>query len=167
VRRDTYRHSLKQIQSTLIEAATWVRNHSAPGDLIAAHDIGALYYFGERKVLDLVGLTDPEVASINELQLDECRSLIPRSRQLYSLLEDRQPKIVIIFPAWDKYFLRITREDNGRHLKKVHSIVFDPRHRYDFYLAHWETEEAPAAEPPPEETDSVKMFQMFRQMDIK
>lgn len=52
------------IETEMVEAARWIESNTEPEALIAAHDIGALGYFGGREVLDLAGLTDPEAIPI-------------------------------------------------------------------------------------------------------
>jgi hypothetical protein len=49
------------IQNEMVDVAHWLRQNSAPGTLIAAHDIGAIGFFAERPLLDLAGLISPEV----------------------------------------------------------------------------------------------------------
>jgi hypothetical protein len=44
-----------------VEAAKWTAANTPPEALIAVHDIGAMGYFGSRRVLDLAGLVSPEV----------------------------------------------------------------------------------------------------------
>ncbi len=48
-------------------AGRWIRNHTPPEAVIGAHDVGAIGFYGERKVVDMVGLITPEVISrLNE-----------------------------------------------------------------------------------------------------
>jgi hypothetical protein len=49
------------IESEMVRTARWVAENAEPDALIAAHDIGALGYFGGRDLLDLAGLVSPEV----------------------------------------------------------------------------------------------------------
>jgi len=49
------------IQTEMVETAQWIEKNSPPSAIVAAHDIGALGYFGERKIIDLAGLVSPEV----------------------------------------------------------------------------------------------------------
>ncbi len=49
------------IETEMVAAAQWVAQNTEPGALVAAHDIGALGYFGERELLDLAGLISPDV----------------------------------------------------------------------------------------------------------
>ena len=49
------------IESELVDASKWVAENTPADALVAAHDIGALGYYGKRSILDLAGLIDPEV----------------------------------------------------------------------------------------------------------
>ena len=49
------------INTEMVDAAIWVKRNTSEDAIIAAHDIGALGYFGERQIRDLAGLISPEV----------------------------------------------------------------------------------------------------------
>ncbi len=49
------------IEANMVATARWVQANTAPEAVIAAHDIGALGFFGERHILDTAGLISPEV----------------------------------------------------------------------------------------------------------
>jgi len=38
----------------------WLAEHTPPGAVIATHDVGAIAYYSERKVVDVVGIVQPE-----------------------------------------------------------------------------------------------------------
>ncbi len=58
-----YAQDVAVIESEMVETAKWVSNNleGASGEPAAAHDIGALGYFGGHRLLDLAGLVSPEV----------------------------------------------------------------------------------------------------------
>jgi len=68
----------------------WVAARTPPDTLIALNDVGALAYFGQRRVIDLVGLATPEI--------------LPYRRQgpagLLRYLDARCPEYLVIFPEW-------------------------------------------------------------------
>src|SRR5262249_20293082 len=49
---------------SLVPWGRWFATHSAPSQVIAAPDIGALGYYGRRRVVDLAGLVTPEMVPI-------------------------------------------------------------------------------------------------------
>jgi hypothetical protein len=59
-----FAHDVAVIESEMVATAQWIAGHTAPETLIAAHDIGAMGYFGGRRIVDLAGLVSPEVVPI-------------------------------------------------------------------------------------------------------
>ena len=56
-----YRDDVGFIEGEMVAVSRWLGENSAPGDLIAVHDIGAIGYLTDRPLLDLAGLITPEV----------------------------------------------------------------------------------------------------------
>ncbi len=144
--KDIYRNALVNSQSFLMAITDFIKNNTAPGETVATHDVGALYYFGERPVLDLVGLADPEVAKLYRKKPNGCRAPGQRKARLYALVKHRQPALVYFSPKWDRWFLGLVSVDRGRHLQKVwqytHDYQLDDRsdvkvYEYAFYKGDW------------------------------
>jgi hypothetical protein len=57
----SYSQDVRYIESEMVDTAKWVASHLPPDALIAAHDVGALGYFGNHKLVDTAGLISPEV----------------------------------------------------------------------------------------------------------
>jgi hypothetical protein len=55
---DLYAWNCQNIEELNVAMARWVRAEVAPGETIAVTDAGAIRYFGEHPVLDLVGLNN-------------------------------------------------------------------------------------------------------------
>ena len=49
------------VNGEMVAVGHWIEENTPQDSLIAAHDIGAIGYFGERAILDLAGLITPEV----------------------------------------------------------------------------------------------------------
>jgi len=77
------------IETEMVASARWIQQHTEEQALIAAHDIGALGYYGERDILDLAGLVSPEVIPFMR---DE--------RALGRFLDERQAQYLMTFPGW-------------------------------------------------------------------
>ncbi len=77
------------IESEMVVTAEWVAAHTAEDSLVAAHDIGALGYFGGRELLDLAGLVSPEVIPFIR---DESR--------LAAYLDQQGADYLVTFPGW-------------------------------------------------------------------
>jgi len=56
-----YAKDVAIIETEMVEPAQWVAQQTPPDSLVAAHDIGALGFFGQRRIIDLAGLISPEV----------------------------------------------------------------------------------------------------------
>lgn len=84
-----YARDVAIIESEMVRSASWISENTEPEALIAAHDIGALGYYGQREILDLAGLVSPEVIPIlrDEAALEE---LIAREGADY----------LMTFPDW-------------------------------------------------------------------
>jgi len=46
------------IQANMVDVSLWIRGNTPAGSVIAAHDIGALGFWGNRRIVDLGGVTD-------------------------------------------------------------------------------------------------------------
>lgn len=73
---------------TLLNVAVgvWLREHTAPTDVVAVNDAGAIRFFSQRETLDLLGLNSAPIA------------LGTRTRD--ELLEERDVRWLAIFPGW-------------------------------------------------------------------
>jgi hypothetical protein len=85
----TYANDVAIIETEMVSTAKWVAKNTPPNALIAAHDIGALGYFGQRDLLDLAGLVSPEVIPFirDEIALDR-------------YLDARNADYLVTFPSW-------------------------------------------------------------------
>jgi hypothetical protein len=84
-----YSRDVAIIETEMVRAARWVRENTPPGSLVAAHDIGALGYYGERRLIDLAGLVSPEVIPI-----------LRDETALAAYLTERGADYLVTFPGW-------------------------------------------------------------------
>jgi hypothetical protein len=80
------------IESEMVDTAKWVNQNTPDGALIAAHDIGALGYFGGRSIVDLAGLVSPEVIPF-----------IRDEPAIGKFLEVQKADFLVTFPGWYPY----------------------------------------------------------------
>jgi hypothetical protein len=85
----TYGRDVAFIEGEMVQAARWVATNIEDDALVAAHDIGALGYFGKHNLLDLAGLVSPEVIPFIR---DETR--------LAEWLDDKDADYLVTFPTW-------------------------------------------------------------------
>ncbi len=145
--RRLYRKALVNSQVFLMSASDYIRANTAPGEMIGAHDVGALYYFGERPVLDLVGLADPVVAKIYRTGPKRCSNFNARRVRIYQMVKSFHPALVYLSPLWEKNYIGLTTTDRGRHLRPVWHLSqyfqLDKNndvkvYEYDFYRCDWD-----------------------------
>ena len=84
-----YARDTQIIETEMVATARWINRHTPPSALVAAHDIGALGYFGQRKILDMAGLVSPQVIPFIR---DETR--------LRLWLTDSGADYLVTFPGW-------------------------------------------------------------------
>jgi hypothetical protein len=84
-----YAQDVAVIESEMVIAAKWIASNVPSGALVAAHDIGALGYFGNHDIVDLAGLVSPEVIPFLR---DEVR--------LANYLDERGASYLMTFPDW-------------------------------------------------------------------
>lgn len=80
------------IESEMVNTAKWINRNTPADALIAAHDIGALGYFGDRPIIDLAGLVSPEVIPF-----------IRDESAIDNFLEVRKVDFLVTFPGWYPY----------------------------------------------------------------
>jgi len=85
----SYGQDVAIIESEMVDTAVWVAENTNSNGLVAAHDIGALGYFGKRKLLDLAGLISPDVIPF-----------IRDEKRLASYLDQRKTEYLVTFPNW-------------------------------------------------------------------
>ena len=87
---NAYGWGVQNINAMQVELGRWVAAHTPPDTLVALNDVGALSFFGERRVIDLVGLATP--------------AILPYRRQgeagVLRFLGRRCPEYLVVFPAW-------------------------------------------------------------------
>jgi len=77
------------IESEMVDAAKWVSDNLDQSALIAAHDIGALGYFGKHDLIDLAGLVNPEVIPF-----------IRKEDQIARYMDEKKVEYLVTFPEW-------------------------------------------------------------------
>lgn len=84
-----YQKDVAIIETEMVDTARWISAETPSNAVVAAHDIGALGYFGNRKILDLAGLINPEVIPY-----------LGNSGQISAYIQQVQPDYLEIFPGW-------------------------------------------------------------------
>jgi arabinofuranosyltransferase len=97
-----YGQDVENIEHMHVKMGRWLDKNTARDAVLAAHDIGAIAYFSNRKVLDTVGLVTPAV-------LPYLRRASSADLGVLAYLRDAKPDYVILLPNW--YAGLAARED--------------------------------------------------------
>jgi hypothetical protein len=89
------------IESEMVDTAHWIAENTEPQALIAAHDIGALGFYGDRRLLDLAGLVSPMVIPF-----------IRDETQLARFMDQQGADYLTTFPRW---YPNLTRQAQPIH----------------------------------------------------
>ncbi|MEZ0395669.1 MAG: hypothetical protein ABWK53_04455 [Anaerolineales bacterium] len=84
-----YGEDVRFIETDMVETARWMAANLSPDSLVAVHDIGAVGYFAERRLVDLAGLVSPEVIPF-----------IRDEERLAAYLDARGVDYLVAFPDW-------------------------------------------------------------------
>ena len=84
-----YMRDVAIIETEMVAAAKWIKKNTPDDALIAGHDIGALGYFGDRRIVDLAGLISPEVIPF-----------IRDENALAKFLDTQEASYLLTFPDW-------------------------------------------------------------------
>jgi hypothetical protein len=85
----TFARDVAFIESEMVASAKWAAKNIPPEALVAAHDIGALGYFDQHRIIDLAGLISPEVVPF-----------IRDEPKLAAFMDERGVDYLIAFPHW-------------------------------------------------------------------
>ncbi len=77
------------IETEMVATAKWIKNNIPSDVILAAHDIGALGYFADLKIVDLAGLVSPEVIPF-----------IRDENKIATYLDELKVDYLIVFPDW-------------------------------------------------------------------
>lgn len=101
-----YAWDVRFITDMQVKAALWLAAHTREDDLVATHDIGAIGYFGRRRVLDMAGLITPE--TVRYLHSHEA---------LLDYIQRKDAAVVVKFTRW---FPLISERLAGREVARFH-----------------------------------------------
>ncbi|HTX91986.1 MAG TPA: hypothetical protein VMC09_12300 [Anaerolineales bacterium] len=85
----SYSKDVAFIENEMVTTARWVSENVPAGALVAAHDIGAMGYFGHHDLVDLAGLITPQVIPF-----------IRDEAKISSYLDERNVNYLVVFPDW-------------------------------------------------------------------
>lgn len=89
-----YAWDVKYINDEQVRVGLWLANNTPPGALVATHDIGAIGYFSQRKLVDTAGLITPEVIPFVRDQKRILALVQEKKVNYFAMLPDWYPRLV-------------------------------------------------------------------------
>ena len=102
---------LQTIDRLMVQPAIWIKENTEIDSLVAVHDIGAMGYFGERKIIDLAGLIQPELIPI-----------IRDEEKIERYLIEVKADYLVVFEDWYPGFTEIGRLEENFVLETASGI---------------------------------------------
>lgn len=89
------------VEALNVAAGDWIDAHLPPGAVVAAHDAGAIRYFGRRPVIDLWGNNDHQLNDLLAAQAAARDEASARRAQMEveGYLKRKHPDALAVFPA--------------------------------------------------------------------
>jgi len=94
-----YAHDVGFIEGEMVATARWLAANTSEESLIAVHDIGAVGYFAERRLIDLAGLITPQIIPI----MDDEQALL-------RFVEAKKCDYIVFFPDWSPAYRRMAQD---------------------------------------------------------
>jgi hypothetical protein len=86
---EIYQRDVAFIEEEMVASAHWIAQNTPANTLVAAHDIGALGFFAQRRLVDLAGLVSPQVIPF-----------IRDEAKLAKFLDETRADYLVTFPGW-------------------------------------------------------------------
>jgi len=120
-----YARDVRLIDDEWLPVSFWLRDNTAPDALVAAHDIGALGYFAERRIIDMAGLVTPGAIPY-----------IGDETSMREYLRREGVDYLVTYPQWYPNLIRdpafeLVFEGTSLYLRRQFG------HNLQVYRAHW------------------------------
>jgi tetratricopeptide (TPR) repeat protein len=118
-----YQDQSRHIYIRQVETAKWLKNNTPEGSVIATHDVGAIAFYSGRKVIDVVGLINPEF--IQKLN----------TKEFVSFVEDQIKKQNVSYLAFLREWFQVVNQaplftagENNFEIMQVYKYFPDKTH---------------------------------------
>jgi hypothetical protein len=130
--RDIYTEASLETHDDLAAMAQELNQIIQPGQVLATHDIGAVGYFGDYEVLDLVGLVNSDVIRFH------------KGRHVADYVDAVRPDYLLIFADWDTDFLHIYADEDPQKYQLIKVYKGGPVRQSDYLLYRINYPEVPS-----------------------
>ena len=112
-----YVQNVANVDDGDVQAARWLQVHLPTDAVLAVNDIGALKYLLPNPVIDLVGISSPDLRRevADDLAHHRARSW---EEAMLQALARRQPDYLVVFPSWFPAAARVP----GFHLVRIFTV---------------------------------------------
>lgn len=86
-----YQDCIANINDQHVAASEWIEKNAKDGDVIAAQDVGAIGYFTEKNVIDLVGLVSPDMYTVQNDQKEVWKKARAQGANLFFIYTRLNP----------------------------------------------------------------------------
>ncbi len=124
--RNHYSVEVTLNETRQVGMALYLRDNVPPDQTIATHDIGVIGFYSQHKVIDLVGLVNPDVISYHS------------GRRVRQYVDSVRPDYIVVFPSWEQNFLHIGLQDNPQLFEQVRSFGWWGVEPFVVYKTHYQ-----------------------------
>ena len=126
---DLYTQSCRYYNDRHVAAGNWINKNTRPDAIIATHDIGAIEFYGRRKLVDMVGLVSPEIINkmkagfidyLNNYLIEKKTDYVVTLRNWFEVVNDnpvfvpvKEPEILEIYKFKPNKTHLLRREASG------------------------------------------------------
>lgn len=97
--------SIDNINRLHVRTGKWIANNTPPDAVIATHDVGAIAFYGQRKVIDVLGLVSTDITQI-VIDLTRHGEGAINAYDILMYVAERKPDYLAGFPSWMDGFAR-------------------------------------------------------------
>ncbi len=105
---DYFVRKTKCVNDINVEMGKWLKENTSEKEVIAIHDIGAIGYFSDRRIIDLVGLINNDILPYRFKK---------NGKNILQYLLIKKPDYLVIYPEW---FPDLIKETS--HFKEIYYI---------------------------------------------
>ena len=91
--RERYAANVRNVNDSDVAMSLWIRDHLPPAAVIAAQDVGAIGFLTPNPLIDLTGITTPEILP----SIERAAGASGGRAGLLRFLEQRRPEYLMLF----------------------------------------------------------------------
>lgn len=94
---EMFARNVRNINDQQVQAGQWLHEHTGVDDVIATNDIGAIAFFSQRRIVDIIGLVSNDLTMINRSYTTAASRDTGLARYLAS---HSRPRYIAYFEKW-------------------------------------------------------------------